>query len=660
MPLNKLENFIKNTEGRVLYVNPNDLDSTDGIENQGNSLTKPFKTIQRALIEAARFSYLRGDDNDLVERTTILLFPGDHIIDNRPGFAIRNDSGVAKAVSPSGAATGAQNTLTLNLNSSFDLTQEDNILYKFNSVNGGVVVPRGSSIVGLDLRKTKVRPLYVPNPTDSNVKNTAIFRITGACYFWQFTFFDGDESGLVYTDPSDFSVNNQSKPTFSHHKITAFEYADGVNTLEQFSDLTDLDIYYSKLTNAFNRASNREIDQKYPTAPAAFAPQRPEFEIVGAFATDPLTISNIESGDGATPGQVVTVTTSTPHNLSGGTPIKIRGINVADYNISTKVSNIIDATRFQYSLPFVRSNLPAGSAGGLSSANGQVLVETDTVTGASPYIFNCSMRSVFGMQGLHADGAKATGFKSMVTAQFTAVSLQKDDRAFVKYDKTNRRYSGIAFSKQTGSQLSSESSSTNPNTVYHLDQEANYRKEFRTTHIKVSNDAVVQIVSVFAIGFHAHFEMINGADASITNSNSNFGSFALLAEGFKKEPFAKDNKGFVSSVITPRSVVNEDQQIEFLQVEPSVSAGSSTLPTKFFLFAETTETLPPSHIVQGFRVGAKVGEKLYVDKDGSTYQATIVMPNGASGTSNTSEKNYEATHSSASASKKSVFSIIGR
>ena len=55
MPLNKLENFIKNTEGRILYVNPSDLDSTDGIENQGNSLTKPFKTIQRALIEAARF-----------------------------------------------------------------------------------------------------------------------------------------------------------------------------------------------------------------------------------------------------------------------------------------------------------------------------------------------------------------------------------------------------------------------------------------------------------------------------------------------------------------------------------------------------------------------------------------------------------------------------
>ena len=173
------------------------------------------------------------------------------------------------------------------------------------------------------------------------------------------------------------------------------------------------------------------------------------------------------------------------------------------------------------------------------------------------------------MQGMHADGAKATGFKSMVVAQFTAVSLQKDDRAFVKYDATNRTYSGIQFSKQTGELLSSESSSTNPNTVYHLDQEANYRKGWRTSHIKVSNDAVVQIVSVFAIGFHSHFNMIDGSDASITNSNSNFGTFALAAEGFKKEAFAKDDKGFVTSIITPRSVVTTDQKIEYLQVDVS-------------------------------------------------------------------------------------------
>ena len=656
MPLNKLENFIKNTEGRVLYVNPNDLDSTDSIDNQGNSLTKPFKTIQRALIEAARFSYLRGDDNDLVERTTILLFPGDHIVDNRPGFAIRSDAGVAKAISPSGSVSGASNTFELTLDSNFDLTEENNILYKFNSVNGGVVVPRGTSLVGLDLRKTKIKPKYVPNPTDNDIGQSAIFRITGACYFWQFTFFDGDESGVVYTDSVDFSITNRSKPTFSHHKLTCFEYADGINKFDQFSELTDLDIYYSKLTNAFNRASGRDIDQKYPIAPKAFAPQRPEFEIVGAFATDPVNITNIESGDGSTPGQQVTVTTSVPHNLSGGTPIKIRGVNVPDYNISTKVGSVINTTQFTYLLPFVRPNLPAGASGGLSSANAQVLVETDTVSGASPYVFNISLRSVYGMQGMHADGAKATGFRSMVVAQFTAVSLQKDDRAFVKYDKTNRTYSGIQFSKQTGELLSSESSSTNAATVYHLDQEANYRKGFRTTHIKVSNDSVVQIVSVFAIGFHSHFNMINGADASITNSNSNFGTFSLAAEGFKKEAFAKDDKGFVTSIITPRSVITTDQKIEYLQTL-FVSGQSST--TKLFLFGQTSLTVPPSHIAQGFRIGAKVGEKLYVDKNGSTYQATIVMHQPSGTATDTSQKSYEATHSASTATAKSVFSLDG-
>ena len=88
MPLNRLDNFIKNTEGRILYVSPSDLNATDSVSNQGNSLSQPFKTIQRALLESARFSYIRGNDNDITERTTILLLPGEHPVDNRPGYAI--------------------------------------------------------------------------------------------------------------------------------------------------------------------------------------------------------------------------------------------------------------------------------------------------------------------------------------------------------------------------------------------------------------------------------------------------------------------------------------------------------------------------------------------------------------------------------------------
>ena len=38
MPLSRLDNFLKNVRGNVIYVNPNDLDATDSVENQGNSL----------------------------------------------------------------------------------------------------------------------------------------------------------------------------------------------------------------------------------------------------------------------------------------------------------------------------------------------------------------------------------------------------------------------------------------------------------------------------------------------------------------------------------------------------------------------------------------------------------------------------------------------
>ena len=388
MPLNKLENFIKNYEGRILYVNSNDLDATDSITNQGNSLTKPFKTIQRALIEAARFSYVVGNDNDYNTRTTILVYPGDHIIDNRPGYAIKKTStSVAKAVSPSGQETAnAKDVFSLDYDSNFDLTQEDNILYKFNSVNGGVILPRGTSLVGMDLRKTKIRPKYVPNPTDPNIPNSAIFRITGQCYFWQFSIFDANDSELVYTDNKVFSSGsgNLATPTFSHHKLTCFEYADGVTVPTGYNE-TDLDMYYAKLSNAFNEGSGRQIDnqQKFPIAPEAFAKERPEWEIVGAFATDPVNISSIISGDSATPSPIITVTTTTDHGLTVGTPIKIRGVNVNDYNVSTVVTSVTGKKQFTYLLPYVRNNLPA-SPGGAAT----VTIETDSVKGSSPYIFN--------------------------------------------------------------------------------------------------------------------------------------------------------------------------------------------------------------------------------------------------------------------------------
>ena len=628
MPLNKLSNFIKNTDGRTLYVNPYDLDSTDSIENTGNSLAQPFKTIQRALLEAARFSFVNGRDNDLVEKTTILVFPGEHLIDNRPGYAIYDNIGTAFAVPPTGGVGApALTTLSLELDSNFDLTQEDNILYKFNSVRGGVIIPRGTSIVGLDLRKTKVRPKYVPNPTDNAVKKSSIFRVTGACYFWQFSFFDGDESGLVYTHPSLFNTNYQSVPRFSHHKLTCFEYADGVNEVGTYG-LTDLDMYYSKLSNAFNTYRQIPASSKFPSGGENFAKRDPEWEIVGAFATDPIEIQTIISGNGTTASTQVTVTTNSDHNLNAGTPIKIKGVSVSEYNISTKVQNVINQNQFTYLLESFPITLdPAPVAAGAT-----VTVETDTVSGASPYIFNCSLRSVWGMNGMHADGAKASGFRSMVVAQFTAVSLQKDDRAFVKYDPVTRSYNGVTPVDNAvyGSALPTGASQTNTQKVYHLDPNAIYRKGWESSHIKISNDSFIQIVSVFAIGFNKHFDIESGGDASITNSNSNFGQISLNSDGFKAEAFDKDNNAFITSIIPPKHIVNAEEDIEWLSIDVGLTTNSTYNPLgdKIYLYGLAARDSLPVNITQGYRIGARVNDKLYLPINNTEYSANIYMQDG--------------------------------
>ena len=632
MPLNKLENFLKNVEGRILYVSPADLDSTDSILNQGNSQTKPFKTLQRALIEAARFSYNVGRNNDTTEKTTILLMPGEHEIDNRPGFQIFDDNNIFKYKTPSGEVINDPDALSLVLESNFDINQESNILHKFNSVNGGVIVPRGTSIVGLDLRKTKIRPKYVPNPTDDNVPYSALFRITGACYFWQFSIFDGDELGKVYTDDKDFSVINQSIPIFSHNKLTCFEYADGVNEVGS-TGLTDLDMYYYKLSRAYNAASNRNIAEKFlqdgtGTGLDGFAKQRSEWEIVGAFANDPISITKIQSGNlPGVPSNRITVTTQGAHNLSVGTPIKITGVGRAEYNISTKVSatDPVNDNIFTYTLP----DFPLDLETDPSVDGALITIETDTVSGASPYIFNISLRSVWGMNGMHADGSKASGFRSMVVAQFTGVSLQKDDRAFVKYNVSTRKYEGVKIETQRGSKLSLESSSTNTAQVYHLDSEAIYREGWQTTHVKITNNAILQIVSVFAIGYTNHFVAESGGDASITNSNSNFGQLALVSDGFRKDAFKKDDNAFITHIIAPKAIVTEEEDVEWVQIDVTKTRSAAN-SGRLYLVGFDSENIKPPSLSQGFRIGARNNDKLYVDINGEIKSADILMNNTSS------------------------------
>jgi hypothetical protein len=381
----------------------------------------------------------------------------------------------------------------------------------------------------MDLRKTKLRPLYVPDP-EAAIDPSAIFRVTGGCYFWQFSFFDGISKG-VYKDPAQPSA--ASPPTYSHHKLTCFEYADGRNlqtsvtgTDGNLLSVTDLDLYYQKVAKAWQDIP----DTTSNVASDELQARVEENRIVGPNTSGPKTITSVVSDFANTNVFTTTaeVTTDAPHGFSVGTPVLMEGVTGTDasrFNGSFFITEIPTDNTFRYIIKNPSTGAPSGNP---TATGSTVKVEIDNVDSASPYIFNISLRSTWGMQGMHADGSKSTGFKSMVVAQFTGVSLQKDDNAFIKWDGS----SYIAGS--------------------HTDGDSIYKAQYRNFHVKASNDSVIQAVSVFAVGFADHFVAESGGDQSITNSNSNFGSCALRAKGFKTEAFTQDKAGTVTHIIPPQ------------------------------------------------------------------------------------------------------------
>ena len=622
MGLNRLENFLKNIRGEILYVDQNSLDATDSIENQGNSPLRPFISIQRALLEAVRFSYQRGLNNDRFAKTTIKIAPGEYLVDNRPGLVTSNGS-VFKNRAGSTISFGEFGSST-----NFDLNSPNNDLYKLNSIHGGVIIPRGVSIIGEDYRKVKIRPLYVPNPENDDIETSAIFRLTGGSYARTFSVFDANPNGIAYID----YTQNTFVPNFSHHKLTVFEYADGVNSINIndafqtfLSDETDLSMYYAKVGMAFGPSSGREIQPDFPSTEIDIQPVIGEYEIVGSRGKQ-VGITSIFAGDGTTTSNVITaILAEDVANINVDTPIEISGIISPGYNGNYSVS-YKNGTQIQYKT----STAPLIAKPDLTSQSPTLNIVVDTVKSASPYVKEVALLSVYGMSGLHADGSKADGFRSMVVSEFTGISLQRDDNAFVKYNKTTGTYND-----------------RNSVTSIHSDSKARFRPSYENYHIKCSNGAFAQLVSIFAIGFANNFIVDSGADQSITGSNSNFGARALYASGFKSEAFPRDDVGFITHIIPPKEIEFNDISVEYTAVNVALTIAAAN-NQRLYLYGETNLNSPPDSVIEGYRIGAKNNDTLnvFINNDlgqVESLSASIVMQNSTV----SSKKSFSVTNISA-------------
>ena len=197
--------------------------------------------------------------------------------------------------------------------------------------------------------------------------------------------------------------------------------------------------------------------------------------------------------------------------------------------------------------------------------DGSQTIATDTTLSASPYVFNCSIRSNYGLCGIYADGSKTSGFKSMVVAQFTGVSLQRDLSCWQKYSSILTPRWGTYFSSYE------DYINTDPDDV-----RMNISR--RSFHIRAVNNAVIQEVSVFAIGQGIHHWCENGGEITVTNSNSNFGGCCALATGYKSVAFRGDSNWNVSRIRVASNLADKSNNVRkiYLGTINSSTANNAT------------------------------------------------------------------------------------
>lgn len=254
-------------------------------------------------------------------------------------------------------------------------------------------------------------------------------------------------------------------------------------------------------------------------------------------------------------------------------------------------------------------------------ASGNQTINTDTTTSASPYIFNCSIRSNYGMCGIYADGAKPAGFRSIVVAQFTGVSLQRDLDCW-------QRYSGGSW---TSIPSYADYINSDPDDV-------RMNPARRSFHIRAVNDAIIQEVSVFAIGQGIHHWVQTGGEITITNSNSNFGGCAALAEGYNISSFSADrnwNVGTIRVATDLSEKQNNVRKIYLGTIHSSVANNATAIKlTQALADSKRTPGIPAVLERDGYTL--KSGSYIWVENTrGKDYRAQLTSSPWSAGTADT-------------------------
>ena len=730
-----------NAANITLYVNQSDKNATDATSNDGGNLNKPFKTIERALLEAAKRSYkpdptptaagsfIDGKtytvttlstgggaatdftaigassntvgvsfiatgvgagtgtatlNNDKFEAFTIMVLPGQYEVDNRPGLDLFNTNVLTTAaVEDPDDGQGARQITDL----------ADGGIWRFNSRNGGVIVPRGTSIVGYDLRKTVVRPKYVPAPfsVDGSITSDSYalrqIALDGAIMLERSRGYIVEQARLAMdggynTVGQGAGSNTQAQSGWNsltssqeaacirdigyfvdalikdlreggneNTFVNAESYVDGNGYRQEFvkandSNITDeiaatrlafavavnaaRHIVKSESDNAtyYNHISGGSISQPSFAAGNGYDGAGDCTDVVNAVAVlgaiadaiiaNPNTYTAINTTYTAIGSGAGTITIplrkvqgvyeqtaifkvtggcyfwqmtfkdalGTPYqstSFTNGIPTHVKASNstyshhrVVAFTYADQRNTDGELDQYYGKIDAWQGRIPPAQTDLLDVRTEEFQIvgdrsknyTIDTVNSCSPYIFNCSLRSVFGMCGMHTDGSKVAenSFKSMVVAQFTGISLQKDRNVFVQ-PKDKEGDTNVTAAPNATTTYNDDDPSTAGKPPIFADPDGQYKTDCRHFHIKASNGGFIQVVSVFAVGYADQFLAESGGDMSITNSNSNFGQLSLRAKGSQFRSFKPSAQGRITALIPPRGISDSSVDNSFYSID---------------------------------------------------------------------------------------------
>ena len=524
-------------DATLLFVGTSFDDADDSLSNDGSA--RPFATLNRACIEVARRSILPGRPDKIYNnRFVIVLLPGDNVVENSRGVS-REDF----------------DDLVGQYTSTSTLIPEE--LLKFNPEQGGLILPRGTSIVGLDQYKTVIRPTYYPTWTRSQALGvsdvplapaTSTILWTGNSYINNVSFRDKNESITVssITGAADEPATLKS---FFPHGFRAVER-------DEQGEISSADII--TLTYPDSVAQTYDGEQTIPSGKFWVIPSDPyTFKLMTVGGSTDILRKELPKnpGTGSDPALFLFLThaNKSHHRLSSVGWVSQVELEDYYYKIQRAFGGL--------SAVNVSMNNTVGNAEVVRPGEIQIIAELtatpsqaiDKTTEGSSRIEDVTFRSSWGLNGFHSDGSKISGFKSADFTNVTAVLLQNDPEVYeiyynnewVSLKEATASYGKLAevTDAQAMHFLINVASLNETRYFYRAatDIEGSSSKssglvdpetDARHYCLLAESDTVTQAKSCDVVGAAVSFWAKSGARIYTTNCATGLGGQSLKAEGF--------------------------------------------------------------------------------------------------------------------------------